>query len=331
MKKLISLFLTIYLVFSVFYLNAKEDNKLNILKNQPVFELKMEGLGAMYFIEINDIIVLKQYNSTGKIQTRLPVNHYMKSGKNTLKISAWSGDSSPINPNAYINIELVVSENNHPNKEFSISTLHFNNNEVVENKTVSSSAAGIFNSEQDFRADDEGDVIISKPISEQVKNILTYSRTLTIPSSLPLWAFFTSDDLPNYVSMSDEEYYKHMDVLLVEYMKVQNAVKNNDINSIVSMFEERNNELDAAFYNPPGTLAKKIKVALQGAADDDSAVLVELKKSTLDFDTSKNNKLNRLARRGKKSAIVLNYKEISGSYRFDMIFRMKDGKWILTR
>lgn len=331
MKKLIFIFLIIYLVFSIFYLNAKEDDKLNILQNQPVFELKIEGLGAMYFIEMNGIIVLKQYNSSGKIQTRLPVNHYMKSGENTLKISTWSGDNSPINPNAYVNIELIVSENTQPNNEFIISTLRLNNREVEENKTISSSAAGIFNSEQGFKPDEQGDVIISEVTAKQEKNVLTYSRTLVVPSSLPLWAFFTSDELPNYISMSDEEYYQHMDILLAEYKKVQNAIENNDINSITSMFEERNNELDAAFYNPPGTLAEKIKVALQDAADDDSATLVELKKSTLDFDTSKNNRLNRLARRGKKSAIVLNYKEISGSYRFDMIFRMKGGKWLLTR
>jgi hypothetical protein len=97
------------------------------------------------------------------------------------------------------------------------------------------------------------------------------------------------------------------------------------------MFEERNRELDLAFYNPVGTLEKKIREALNDAANDTSATLVRLKKENVGFDTSENNKLNRLARNRNKSAIVLNYNEISGSYRFDMIFRLKDGKWILTR
>ena len=154
---------------------------------------------------------------------------------------------------------------------------------------------------------------------------------MNIPSSLPLWAFFSSDDLPDYESMEDDEYYQHMDVLLVEYMKVQDAIKNNDIASILPMFEERNKELDAAFYHPPGTLAEKIKVALNDAANDETAALSELKADYLDFDISQNRKLNRLSRDGNTTAVGLDYKEIEGSYSFDMIFRMQDGKWILTR
>jgi len=331
MKKIKSLFFTIYLVFSIFHLHAKEDNNMNILQNKPVFELKIAGLGAMYFIELNGVRVFKQYSSEGKVQARLPINHYMKSGENTIKILSWSGDKSPINPHAYVNVELIVSDNNHPENEFTVTALRFDNTGPVENKTVTSSLAGKYNSLQGFIAEDVGDVTIGEVVSDQVKNVFTYTRNVTIPSSLPLWAFFTSDEFPHYASMGDDEYYQNVDNLLTEYLKVQNAIENKDISSILPMFEERNKELDAAFYYAPGTHAKKIGIALNDAANDETATLVGLKSKSVVFDTSKNNKLNRLARKRKNSAIVLNYNEIEGSYRFDMIFRLKDGKWILTR
>ncbi|TYK65424.1 hypothetical protein [Colwellia echini] len=304
---------------------------MTILQKQPVFDLKIEGLGAMYFIELNGVRVLKQYNAEGKISTRIPVNHYMRSGSNTLKILTWSGDEYPINEHAYVNLELIVSESSQPNVEYPISTIVFDNTQTTEEKSSNSSLSGKYNSLNGFSASSSGDVTVEDIMYKQVKNVYTYSRTIDIPSSLPLWAFFSSDNLPNYNGMEDNEYYQNVDNLLVEYMKVQEAIKNNTTDQIISMFEERNKELDAAFYYPPGTYENKIKVALKDAANDDTAELVSLKPNDIFFDLSNNNKLNRLARKGKGPAIALNFKDIEGSYSFDMIFRMQDGKWILTR
>ena len=303
---------------------------MNLLQSQPVFELKLEGFGAIYMVEVNGARVFQQWNAAGKIETRLPVNHFMHPADNTVKIFAWSGDDLPINPHAFVKIELVVSEHTQPQNEFTISNLVFDNI-GLENRIEKSNPAGKLNSVKGFVTDEAGDVTINQAITGQLDNVHTHSRVMNIPSSLPLWAFFSSNDLPDYESMSDDEYYQHMDVLLIEYMKVQDAIKNNNIASILPMFEERNKELDAAFYNPPGTLAEKIKVALNDAANDETATLSELKADYLDFDISQNRKLNRLSRDGNTTAVGLDYKEIEGSYSFDMIFRMQDGKWILTR
>lgn len=330
MKKFVKLFLAINIAFGSFAISAKEENKMNILQNQPVFELKLEGFGAIFMVEVNGARVFQQWNAAGKIETRLPINHFMNPADNTFKIFAWSGDDSPINPHAFVKIELVVSDHTQPQNEFTISNLIFDNI-GLENRIETSVTAGKLNSLKGFTTDDAGDLTINGAITGQFDNVHTHSRVMNIPSSLPLWAFFSSDDLPDYESMSDDEYYQHMDVLLIEYMKVQDAIKNNDIASILPMFEERNKELDAAFYHPPGTLAEKIKVALNDAANDESAALVELKTDYVDFEYSEGNKLNKLSRNGNKAAITLNYKEIEGSYRFDMIFRVQDGKWILTR
>jgi hypothetical protein len=332
MKKGFFLSLFIVLALGSSSLKAEQGELMNILQNQPVFELKLDGFGAMYVIEINGATIFNQYSSMGQITTRLPINHYMRSGDNTISISAWSEDDSSINPHANIKIELLVSEHNKPEKEFVIATLDYNNSATSHPlKTAKSTVSAHYNAEHGFIEDDKGNVVVHDITFKQNKNVFEYERKITIPSSLPLWAFFNSDELPDYISMSDKEYYQHMDVLFAEYLKVQNAIAENNIDTILPMFEERNKELDLAFYNPIGTLEKKIREALNDAANDESATLSILKLDYLNFNSSENNKLTRLGRADNGAAVGLDYKDGTGSYSFDMIFRLKDGKWILTR
>ena len=49
------------------------------------------------------------------------------------------------------------------------------------------------------------------------------------------------------------------------------------------------------------------------------------------FTIEDNKKLARLMRKGNDSAIVLNFKKGMGSESYPLIFRLNDGKWILTR
>jgi len=122
-----------------------------------------------------------------------------------------------------------------------------------------------------------------------------------------------------------------MDTLLPHYMKVQKAIENNDIESVIPMFAERNNELDAAFYYPPGTMENIIRDSLHQAAGDEKAQLVELTNQKVNFVAHNDNTLVSLSRGLAEAAIGLDYKNGIGSYGFDLIFRRKDGKWILTR
>jgi hypothetical protein len=294
-------FLSIFIVLALgsSSLKAEQGGLMSILQKQPVFELKLKGFGAMYIIEINAMSVFEQDNPERQVTTRLPINHYMRSGDNAISIATWSGDDNPINPHANIKIELIVSQHNKPQKEFIVSTLYFDNSVSAQAlKTEKSSASGGYNAKQAFIADEHGEVQVADISFKQNKNVSTFSRKITIPSSLPLWAFFNSDDLPDYYGLSDDEYDQHMDVLLIEYMKVQNAIAGNKIETILPMFAERNRELDLAFYNEPDTLSAKIKTTLIEAANDQTATLVELKADYLDMEVSENHKLNRLYRKG---------------------------------
>lgn len=331
MKKLCLIFLSL-MFYGMKTVNATEGNTMNVLHGKPVFELKVDGFGTKYRVKINDVTIFDQPNANGKVTTTLPVNHYMRSGPNVISVSTWANRGQEINKHAYVNVELVVSEHNRPEYEYMLASLNYKNSfEEHNEKTQESSPSGRFNADKEFIMDDKGEVQVEDVVYKKTGIASTYTRELIVPSSLPLWAFFKSDELPNYFSMSDEDYYQHVDELLVEYMKVHDAITNKKTNEIISMFSERNRELDAAFYYPVGTYENKIRLALEDAANDDSAELVSIKATGLNIFGSANNRLASLHGRKRGAAIGLNYKNGMGSYGFDMIFRRQNGKWILTR
>ena len=79
------------------------------------------------------------------------------------------------------------------------------------------------------------------------------------------------------------------------------------------------------------TMENKIRTALQGATDKNEYELVNLTRKSVAFTVEDNKKLARLTRPGEKSAIALNFKKGRGAERYSLIFRLKNGKWILTR
>jgi len=257
----------------------------------------------------------------------------MRSGENEIKVSTWSGTKEPINPHARIKVDLMVNDFSNLDHSYLVANIDYKNSALEgENVVKGSSKSGYFSSTDGFSESENGDVSIG-PIDESKtkNNVVWLKRKINIPSSLPLWAFFDSDSLPDYDAMSDEVYYQEMATLFPYYQRLQDAISNNDIDSVMPMFEERNRELDAAFYNSPGTLERKLRDVLNSAANDDSAELARLVPLIVNFSVQDNNVLASLSRGQGDAAVGLNYKEHTGSYSFDMIFRKKDGEWILTR
>ena len=338
MAKIIHAFVICLFIFSGLNANniVAQEIKMNILKSKPVYQLSVKAFGTKYFVQLNGVIIHQELFSGGQLSTALPVNHWMRSGMNTIGIYVFpENPGDEININASVTITLMVSDKDNPNIQYSVANISFSGKHLSGNKAVvASSPSGRFDSERDFSASTSGDVeihdITKKNISTYEGELL-FSRKIDIPSSLPVWAFFKSNDVPDYKPMSDADYYKHMDVLLVEYMKVQKALESGNVEAVMPLFAERNKELDAAFYLEPGTMEKKISAALLGATDKNEYELVILTREYVDFTVEDNQKLASLTRVGDKPAITLNFKKGSGAERYSLIFRLKDGKWILTR
>ncbi len=265
MTKIIHLFLISMVIVTGLNANntVAKEKKMNILKNKPIYRLGLKAFGTQYFVRVNGVVIHEEGFSGGQLSTVLPINHWMRSGKNTIGIYVLPPKSGePINPNASVAITLMVRDKDMPDTEYSIADITFSGKLLSDNKAVSnSSPSGRLDSTQEFNLSASGDVEvheITKKYVSDYEGAIIFSRKINIPSSLPLWAFFESDDLPSYYSMSDEDYYKHLDMLLDEYMKVQRALESGDIDTVMPIFTERNKELDAAFYLESGTMEKKL-------------------------------------------------------------------------
>ena len=104
-----------------------------------------------------------------------------------------------------------------------------------------------------------------------------------------------------------------------------------NIDKIIELFSERNRELDAAYYYKPGTMKVKLSVSLTEAVNNPELKLSDLKTEYLGVYISSGRKLISLKRDGAQSAIGFDDENSGGSDRYDIIYRKKNGKWLITR
>ncbi len=309
---------------------------MNILYGQPIFELRLQSFGTSFFLEMNGVSMLKEYEDFAQIETTLPVNQWIHSGKNVLGIYVLpEEEGARINPNSHVNAELWVREDNGSKNAFKLASISIKGEMVGEGKGVETSTpSGDFDSRKGFMAAEVGDLSVEDITVRDVPDYqggLIFERAITVFCPNPEWAFFNSEELPDYDSMPDDQYYLARDELFAEYMKIQNALSNGNIDSVISMITERNLEADRAFYLEPGTTERKIRFSLEDAIKDNNLELAELLPDYVGIRVEDNRKLVRLVRSGDTAAIGFDFKSFSGSQSYDFVFRRENGKWIVTR
>lgn len=322
---------------------AKTKGKhMSILQKRPVYKLKIDVFGTTHYIKVNGVTILFDVGEDGQTTVTLPINHWMRSGENTIGFTVYpSKRGELINLNSYVRIALLVSELYEPDKVYTVATLHFDGTKDAKGTyTRGSSPSGVYSSFKGFEQDDSGDVrvfdITERP-RESFEGSFLFTRKINIPSSLPLWAFFNSEEIRVSLKINEEEFDKARMLLFAEYEKVQNALAKGDIEPIPPMLDERNRETDMAFYLEPGNTAARMREALLEAVNNINENNLELVRLTLDsvgFHLEDNKKIVSLRRSGMDPVIILNFinkKDGLGSERYPMFFRYQDGKYILTR
>ena len=319
---------------------AKGSEPMSLLQNKPFYSVKVSAAGARYSIRVNGVSVIREMNPRGQITTTLPVNHWMRSGENSLEILAFPDEQGePFRRDFYVNIALLVRDHSDRDKEYTVATLVFDGRKDEDGShTSQSSPSGIYASNKDFEPHPSGDVEVFDVTTtprDDYDGALDVERIINIPSSLPLWAFFNGDEIPDYNAIEDDdEYEKAFESLYREYEKIQHAIANKEIESILPMFDERNRETDLAFYLEPGTTAAGIREDLMESAHSPDRELVGLKIGYVGPFVEGNSRIVSLRRNNLTPTITLNYvneKEGMGSERYPIYFRLQDGEWILTR
>ncbi|MBL4797038.1 MAG: hypothetical protein JKY50_06470 [Oleispira sp.] len=304
----------------------------SILNEKPVFELKIHAFGTRYDLLVNGILAYKQKSSRGQVTLQLPINHWMRSGENTLELIVYpKKKGTPISEESEIKAALYV-RNANEKEEHRIGGFVFKGIGHLDK----ASYEGYRLNPETFERNDDG--IIEVTDVTEIKDtyfdgVYEFSQTFDIPSNLPLWKFFESDDVPEikYEDESRRDEFWDLSKQMVKdlLVPIQDAILAGDLDSIMPLFEERNRETDQAFYKEPGTTERELRYTF--TEDIKDLNMKPLTEKQIGYEYERGLKLTGLYGGGRGGAIGGDYKDGGGSLSFPIIFRLKDGKWIITR
>ncbi len=300
----------------------------SILNEKPVFNLTIHSIGTRYDVLLNGITVYADDNGGGQVNTTLPINHWMRSGENSLELVVFPDEEgAPINEGSTVDVELFVSNDGLEDNQYRLGAFNFSGVGHLNQ----SSLDGYKLETVHFKNNTDGEVVVSK-VEVARDNVFDgsyeYRRTFMIPSNLPLWEFFNSDDVPDEPELSEDAYWALSAELRDKLKFIQNKLIAGDVDDVMPLFKERNSELDMAFYYPEGTMEAKLRDSFY--VDIPQLDMLELEGRYVSYVNENNMKLASVYR-NLKPAISGNYKDGPGSLKFPVMFRKQDGKWIITR
>lgn len=309
--------------------------KMSLLEGKPLFYLSIESHNIESLVELNGVYVHSVSSLSGQSKLDIPVNNYMHPLDNELAIALFPLEPGETHPSsAKLVVSLVVKSDDDSEVSFRVASILFDGAEQDLIALNGGNDVVRLDPDQNFSPSKNGLVTV-RPVelatAEENGGSLRISRNVEIPNSLPLWKFFGSDELPDYYTIPDEDYYPDRNSLYKKYEKIQKALEVGDIDSILPFFEERNIETDKAFYLKEGTTENELKESLKRSVENGDLELVPLDKDFVDIKQEPNRKLVSLVRDDSGSAIGFNFAGGGGSVNYNLVFRRENGEWILTR
>ena len=326
-----------FVIFTFFFCQNAWSEKVSTLQGKPIFKLEIKGQGLRFFIEVNGNNVLNQFDPQSQIATELYINQWMHPEQNTFSVVAIPQYGSIIKGGGLVMIDLIIQDADNSNINYRLPIIELNTNSLPSQKEIVTSSKtghyylGMSNQVVYGKGAIELEKISKSDYTRYDSGAITYSRKALIPNSLPVWAFFNSDELPDYFSETDEQNFESIEDLFEEYKKVQEALVSGDVNSIMPLFKERNHEGDLAFYLPPGTMEEKLKTSMLDNINNPDWILQIRTKEGNAIIRESNKKLVSLFK-AKQANIIGFVNKNDGRYNnYPIKFRRENGKWVLTR
>jgi hypothetical protein len=312
-----------------------------MLNKKPYFTYRIETKGALYESKINGIVLEKDTRGNA-LNFEQPVNQFMRTGKNRIGFQLYTRTPEDFD-NAKITASLYVNQDGASESEKKlISQVTFKASDFAQEKNPqqaiqASMPAVKLDSTNAFLASDNGDVIVHTPQIEPSK-VRPYAfhiyQDIELETPFPLWGFFKADKLefPDAWADFSSNVQHYSDTLIKpvyqEYQNVYDIIKSQNIEQLLTIFEERNREYDIALYYPEGTYNDMLKKALQGDLGDDNS---NLKISPMKFATPSVSDGKEIIRLGNPNIIYFENEEHSLYSKYPIWFYKKDGKWIISR
>ena len=309
-------------------------NETTVLQDNVRFKLNIQGHGLKYFVTVNDVLVFKQLNNDTQDTLELPINHWMHPEQSKFKIWGGTGVKGEKFPSgASVKLTLII-EDRDSGARYQLPILELNGKEVYEPKELN----GILKSGRYHLAPNnkvefgKGEVELKPIIKDEYdsKDAFVYRRQVSVPNQLPLWAFFNSEPLPDYQSMSQEDKTESENELFLAYKVIQDGLEKGDVDSIMPLFTERNKELDIAFGYPSGEMERLLREYINKVIDNPNWKLKRTTVKQAFIFREENKKIVGLIR-SDFSDILGFVNQNNMFYSLTIKFRRENGKWIITR
>ena len=312
----------------------------NVLMEKPYFSISLESDLCMGYFLLNGQLLYAAEMAPVKVD--LPVNHWIRKGENELMMMLAPVDEQgnfgkfPRNMKCTMTLRVRESGSN-SGENVTIAALKFAAKDPTGIK--GNTPEGRLDSKNGFAPANKGDVLIGKAKKEPFQEggaIVT--RSITLPEiGLPEWKFFKSDNITNLSGVDiegrlDKETSDRLKKeLLPIYRKIWSALEARKVEEVLPLFEERNEETDAAFFKKPGDTGTMLAKELKDRASDPNNKLWPITDDNVIIQLYDNNKLVRLSQNNGKPLLSFDDVKVHVAYHYDVIFRKSGNKWIITR
>jgi len=297
-------------------------------------ELKTEGI--RYNAMVNGITVQKDPKGR-PLTVEIPVGQFLRTGKNTLDLRLYPWDETDtINSREDSCISLTLKMHREDREDLGgiiISELKYTAADAINSTGFENSTPeGRYKFTDKLILNGDGDYKISSVNIEELdffEGAIEITQEVNMETPYPVWEFFKSSNIPKLDEMSDEEFENNfMPSIFKKYELIHDALKRKDIDSIMPLFEERNKELEIAFYYEKGTYEKMLRAAFQEEFDDNML----LKDLDINYSRAVISLHGNLVKLGESSPIIKFYdKEETIFNGYDIFFRKEGDDWIISR
>jgi len=309
-----------------------ETNSSVLADEDAFYGLKVEAEDLQIEVNFNGVALYSNYNNF-PIDTWIPVNPYMISGENEIKVKMYGNtDSGDIVQLSRCKVELIMINETKQFKR-TLSTLAFDNS--LSDKFKGTTKAGMHRAYENM----ESPFLVKEAV---LKNDIFFlgghsgssiSQKITLNTPFPKWKFFESEDILDipYHQIKNEDYEATKETPKLKKLyelreKILELVKKKDINSIVTLVAERNEEMDRAFNYEKGRTLKEFRFSLSYDMNDSNYELYIPKIKKPAYIVEDNNKIAYI-----EKALIFNKKDGHGSRTYEFKCRYEKDEWIITR
>lgn len=313
-----------------------------MLRGQPYLTARIEAEHVLFEVHVNGGFVSTDITGSPASET-VPINQFLRSGVNQMSVLVYPFEqddgSFKFDAGARLTLTIIAREagDRADAASFALCSIAFNGADAGTPAAIkASSAAGFLDSSRDFAVVSTGDVRLGPVQIEQARTdgIVVLSRELDLRLPFPEWRFLSSDaEEPTY-SLEEAELTSRYNALFAAYEEIWRAMNARDLGKLLPMFEERSQEIDAAFYLPPGSTQARLKEGFESAFKDRGAKLAPIRTGDgfWHYDVGPGGRLMRLSR-GDQGSAILRFTLQSDDYSrvFPVSFRRKNGRYIVAR